>query len=247
MIWIVLAAIALVLALYLYSLFIHGEIRRMVRTLRWIVGGGLAAIAAFMGLRGSMMLASFLGVAAVGVLARGRLGPIDFGAGMSSPANASTVNSRYLSMRLKHENGAVSGVVKEGLFAGRDLADLSAEECWALYDEVDADPDSLALFESWLDANRAGWREWFAENFGMDTGEQSQDSQAGNTGSGISGVDEAYDILGLQPGASADDIRKAHRALMKKVHPDHGGSAFLAARINEAKDLLLSHVRGSAR
>lgn len=246
MTWLILGAAALVLLTYLYSLYTQGEIRRLVRTLRWVVGGGLAAAAAISGLRGNMMIASFMGIAAAGVLTRGRLGPIDFGAGMSSPHNASSVKSRYLSMSLEHETGSVSGTVREGLFAGRDLASLSAEECWALYDEIDGDPDSAALFESWLDANRPGWREWFAEHFGMETGEGVEEERRNHAGSGLSGVDEAYEVLGLRPGASAEDIRKAHRALMKKVHPDHGGSSFLAARINEAKDLLLDHVRRSA-
>lgn len=245
MIWVVLGAAVLVGVLYLYSLYSQGEIRRLVRALRWMVGGALAAIAAFMGLRGSMMLASILGVAAVGVLTRGRLGPIDFGAGMSAPDNVSSVRSRYLDMKLAHETGAVTGTVREGLFSGRELGSLSAEECWALYDEVEADPDSMALFESWLDANRAGWRDWFAEQFGMDTGEADTE-RAAYSGAGLSGIEEAYGILGLAPGASADDVRKAHRTLMKKVHPDHGGSAYLAARINEAKDVLLAHVSKSA-
>lgn len=240
MIWVVLAAIVILVVAYLGSLYIQGEIRQMVRALRWVVGGLLLAGGAFSGLRGQLFLASLLGAGGVGVLVRGRLGPIDFGSGLSSPNNASTVTSHYLSMRLDHETGSVSGRVQAGHFSGRDLGDLSAEECWAFYIEIEDDADSLALYESWLDANRSGWREYFASEFGMRADdEEPAGNHKGNTAA-VNGMDEAYEILGLAPGASADAIRSAHRKLMKKVHPDAGGSAFLAAKINLAKDLLLS-------
>lgn len=246
MIWVVAIGAGAVGIMYLVSLFIQGEIRKLVRALRWVVGLAIMGGAALLGLRGQMMLASFLGFAGIGVLLQGRLGPLDFGSGLSSPNNVSAVSSRYLAMRLEHETGAVSGKVREGLFSGRELDSLSAQECWALYDEVGEDPDSLALFESWLDANREGWRDYFASEFGMDTEPGAERAREQGAASQLSGVEEAYEILGLKPGASPDAIRAAHRTLMKKVHPDAGGSAFLAARINQAKDLLLKHVSGKA-
>ncbi|SDG60271.1 DnaJ domain-containing protein [Pelagibacterium luteolum] len=240
MIWLFAAgAVALVVA-YFSSLFISGEIRKLVRALRWLVGGAMVAGAAFLGIRGQMMIASILAAGGIGVLMRGRLGPIDFGAGMASPNTASTVSSTFFSMRLDHDTGSVSGTVRAGHFKGRELADLSAEECWALYDEVSDDPDSIALLESWLDANRSGWRDYFAAEFGMET-EAGADEEKREASGAVNTTEEAYEILGLKPGATPDAIRSAHRALMKKMHPDAGGSAFLAAKINQAKDMLLKH------
>lgn len=245
MTWLVLIGALALLAIYLGSLFMRGEIRRLVRSLRWVVSGVLLAGAAFLGVRGQMFIASLLAAGGIGLLMRGRLGPIDFGSGFSSPNNASSVSSDHFDMRLDHETGTVSGTVRAGHFAGRELSGLSAAECWALYDEISDDPDSVALYQSWLDANRAGWRDYFAAEFGMDPGEDAQqDSQPTR---GLSGLEEAYQVLGLEPGASAEAIKSAHRKLMKSVHPDAGGSAFLAARINQAKDLLLKQPAASRK
>lgn len=230
---------------YLLSLFLRGEIRLLVRVLRLGLGWGAIAVSVVMMLGGRMAIGSMLGIAGAGILSRGRLGPIDFGAGMSGPNNVSRVSSRYLDMELDHDSGTVSGTVREGPFARADLDDLDADQSWAFYSEIAADPDSRALYESWLNANREGWQDYFAEHYGFDgagaSGEAESEERSRTAGAPAPDpLREAYDILGLAPGASTDDVRAAHRTLMKKLHPDTGGSAFLAAKINAAKDTLLA-------
>ena len=93
------------------------------------------------------------------------------------------------------------------------------------------DAESVSLLESYLDRRFPSWRQ------------NAQGNTAGwqgrATSSGKMTDEEAYQILGLEPGAGRSDISRAHRALMKKLHPDQGGSTYLAARVNEAKDTLL--------
>jgi hypothetical protein len=175
---------------------------------------------------------------AFSVLRYGRLGPLVIGGGDVSEDNESGVRSRFITMNLDHASGEISGRVIAGRFKGADLMDLGEYDTRELLAEVAGDPDSLALLETWLDKNRAGWREYFAEQDGAAAGGTS-------SGSGARRVDpeaEAYDVLGLEPGATAEDIREAHRNLMKRVHPDQGGSTYLASKINEAKDRLLKKV-----
>ncbi|MGV3651577.1 MAG: J domain-containing protein [Devosia sp.] len=232
MTYVLAGGVALIGLLLLWNAFQHADLRKLVRSLRWIVGGLAALIAAFLVLRGQVGIGSIVGAGAWSILKFGRLGPLVFGGGPDlSEDNLSEVKSRFFEMTLDHSTGAVEGRVVAGAFVGRDLIDLDEFETRALIDEIEGDPDSVALLESWLDRNRAGWREYFA-------GDEPGQSQA-DAGGSVDPDLEDWAVLGLSPGASAEEIRAAHRKLMMAVHPDHGGSDYLAARINQAKDRLL--------
>ncbi|HKY94029.1 MAG TPA: DnaJ domain-containing protein, partial [Kiloniellales bacterium] len=138
----------------------------------------------------------------------------------------SGVRTRWLAMTLDHATGEAEGEVLQGRFAGRRLIDLTLSELLALRGELTGDAQSLALLEAWLDRRHADWR-------------NLQAAGEGRGGRLPMTREQAYAVLGLAPGASAEEIKQAHRRLMQKLHPDHGGSDWLAAELNEAKDLLL--------
>lgn len=141
------------------------------------------------------------------------------------------IRTDLLEMRLDRASGEVEGSVRQGRFAGHPLADLGLAELLELLAEAArSDPRSTSLLEAYLDRRFEDWRE--AE-------------PAGSAATGAAGMDEqqALDILGLAEGAGPDEIREAHRRLMTRLHPDSGGSNFLAAQINRAKDLLLDKSR----
>jgi len=147
------------------------------------------------------------------------------------PGRASAARSAMIEMRLDHDTGVMTGSVLAGGYAGRALETLSRPELLGLRQELARDdPDGVNLLESYLDRRFAGWRE-------ADQGEP-QGRGGGGAGGAMSRKD-ALEVLGLAEGATAADIIRAHRALMKKFHPDHGGSTALAARVNQAKDVLM--------
>lgn len=148
-----------------------------------------------------------------------------------TPGRRSTVRTAALEMELDHDTGTLDGIVLAGRNEGRELRDLTLEELLALGAELATDAESLQLLETYLDSKFPVWREHAKANAGG--------GEARTPGSGAMTKQEAYEILGLEAGASAAEIRKAHRRLMQRLHPDLGGSSFLAARINEAKEVLL--------
>ncbi|MEH2547555.1 hypothetical protein V1283_004200 [Bradyrhizobium sp. AZCC 2262] len=203
-----------------------------------IAGGVLAlAVAAFTGLRGELAVAIPLGIFGAGLLGWSPFGPGSFsniggifgGSTQRSSGQASRVRSQFLDMSLDHDSGALSGRIVDGPNAGRTLDEFDLPQLIAMIPAFDA--ESVALLESYLDRRFPAWR----QNAQGDTAGGHRRAAA----SGKMTDEEAYQILGLQPGAGRDDISRAHRALMKKLHPDQGGSTYLAARVNEAKDILL--------
>jgi hypothetical protein len=137
-------------------------------------------------------------------------------------------------MRLDHDSGALSGRIVAGPYAGRSLEEFDLDQLLAIPSGFDA--ESVALLESYLDRRFPTWREHAQGNTAR--------GQRRPAPSGKMTDEEAYQILGLQPGAGRDEIGRAHRGLMKKLHPDQGGSTYLASRVNEAKDTLLRTHKG---
>lgn len=153
-----------------------------------------------------------------------------------TPGQKSRVRSSVLEMELDHDTGALTGRVLAGLFEGRALDSMSEDELAELAALCRAsDPEGERLLEAYVDRRFPGRRK-----------AAHDDPNAGTAARGNPAAlseQEAYEILGLQQGAGEEDIRRAHRALMKKLHPDHGGSTYLATRVNQAKDILLNRHR----
>ncbi len=152
-----------------------------------------------------------------------------------SPGRSSDVETRYLRMSLDHDSGVLDGLVLDGRYRGRRLQELELSDLQELLRECRInDEQSATILESYLDRiHGAGWR---------------GDGEAGTAGAAGRGARsagaamtraEAYEILGLQPGAGRDEIKDAHHRMMLKNHPDQGGSTYLATKINQAKELLL--------
>ncbi|WP_295447339.1 molecular chaperone DnaJ [uncultured Thiodictyon sp.] len=160
-------------------------------------------------------------------------GPAAGGTGSASSGGprGSSIRTQFLEMRLDHATGAMDGRVLEGPFAGRELHDLRLDELLRmleLYREADA--QSASVLEAYLDREREA--DWRARDPGPGAGRAA-------AGDGPMNETEALAILDLEPAADAAAIRDAHRRLMQRLHPDRGGSGYLAAKINEAKRVLL--------
>jgi hypothetical protein len=230
------AGVVAVVVLYLLlQMFRAANPAVLARAIK-IVGGVVSlAGAAYTGVRGEFAVAIPLGIFGAGLLGWSPFGTSGFSTigglfgGQRSSGQSSRVRSAFLDMSLDHDSGELSGTILAGEYAGRSLGEFDLAQLLAMMPAFDA--ESVALLESYLDRRFPAWRQ---NAQGNGAGGQRRTAAGGKMT-----AEEAYQILGLQPGASRDDIGRAHRALMKKLHPDQGGSTYLAARVNEAKDTLL--------
>jgi hypothetical protein len=200
-------------------------------------GGGVLGLigALLLVLRGSLGLASLVASLAFGLAGWGKFQNLASGLGSRAArptgGRRSTARSATLEMHLDHATGELTGIVLSGPLQGRALETLTRPECLNLYAMAQmGDPDGARLLETYLDRRFAGWRE---------AAQDHADARGGGGRAGSMAPEEAYQVLGLPQGAGPEDIARAHRSLMKKLHPDHGGSTSLAARVNQAKDVLL--------
>ena len=233
-----LGGLALAFGLWLLRLFASAPVETIRKALVW----GAASLAVVLG---AVLLLSGRGLQAIwaaGLFApmlwrwwqRSRFAgwgrPRADASGGAGSGQETAVETAWLAMRLDHASGAMSGRVRQGRFVGRELAELALADLLALLAECrDHDQDALPLLEAWLDRAWPDWRGAEAEQ---------AHAQAPPTGGGMDRA-EALAVLGLAEGATSADIRAAHRRLMQAAHPDHGGSDWLAARVNQARDYLL--------
>jgi DnaJ domain len=227
-----------VLALVLWALNAFTKINPQTAAVVLKTGGGLGAlaVAGVLGVRGRLDIAIPLGLTGLGLLGWLPWSIPGIAARTQKRAGQmSRVRSAFVEMELDHDTGAMRGRVLAGRHEGATLDALDIATLTGFLSEIDE--ESRALLMAYLDRREPHWRE-----------HAQADAATSTHGPGLSGggkmtEEEAYQILGVQPGASAEDIGRAHRALMKKLHPDQGGSTYLAARVNEAKEVLLRRRR----
>ena len=232
--------VALLLSLLLIARWVVAtDPRLLAKGVRYGGGAAAASLAVYLLVSGRWPFAMAALSAALPFILRWRMLRDRFRAASGpTPGKRSEVETRMLHMILDHDSGDMSGTVLTGAQAGRGLETLTFFELLGLREECRVeDPQSVSLLESYLERRYgADWRDR-AEG----KGEEAGGSRGGGPRKPSTAMTraEALDILGLEEGASPEAIKEAYRRLMMKLHPDAGGTAYLAAKLNQAKDLLL--------
>ena len=230
----------LIYKLYFQQLMAQGKAGKI--KIAMIVGGLILLLAAVTG-RGPAVL-GIVGAAMTQVM---RLAPLFIkfapsltryfgnavGPGSAGGQNESRVRTKSLLMTLDHASGKMDGEILSGALAGKRLSDLTQNELKRFYQDcTESDPEALRILQAYIARERSDWK---------DAPEDTSGGEQPKIGDTVT-VREAYDILGLEQGATKKEITQAHKQLMMQFHPDRGGSNYLASKVNEAKKVLLAHV-----
>ena len=235
--------------------FIAADPKTLIKTLKWLLFGIIGLVAVFFLLTGRLAWALFALPALLPWFMRARSAHRMYktfsrmaaggGGGPGTGAGqTSDVETRFLRMALDHDSGQMTGEVLEGDYAGRALDGMSMDEivdllrvCWV------EDQPSAQVLEAYLNRAHPDWRQSAPGGPGAGAAGDADSARQGSTTGSAQGSSmtraEALDVLGLDDGASELDIKEAHHRLIGGHHPDHGGSTYLAAKINQAKDVLL--------
>lgn len=245
MAWIVLGVALLVGFVLVARWFVNAEPATVWKVLRWggLIAAALMVVAIVATGRWSWLwtiavfgLPWLLRLRAVGQMRRNAHGP--------RPGQASAIETRFLRMTLDHDSGEMDGEIREGPAAGRRLSELSLGDLIALWRLcAQEDDQSRAVLETYLDRTHTDWRAVAG------AGPAGGGGEAGAGGPGRSGTpgpmdaEEAREVLGVGPEAGPEEIERAYRRAMKVAHPDHGGSDWMAAKVNQAREVLLGRRR----
>lgn len=243
MIYLLLGAALLIGVYALARGFATADARKLAQVLRWTAVGLVVGVCGLLIVTGRLGTLLYVVPLLLPLLMRWRyaLGRAKAALG-PSPGQQSKVETAWLRMWLDHDTGQMDGEVLQGALAGRTLSTLAPEELLDLLDTLNAaDPQSAQLVEAFLDRAAPDWRDPAAAGAGPEQPPPPPPRQPPPKG-GMS-VDEARDVLGVGPEADEAAIKEAHRRLMLRNHPDQGGSTWVAARINQAKDILLGRRR----
>lgn len=217
---------ALIALLAILRVYIKINPALLARGTKSIAGVISIGVAIYLLTRGAVLLAAPLGLLGAWLIwapARIRLG------GPSS-ATVSRITTDHLEVQLDHDTGLVTGQVLKGMFANRRIETLKPAELALLWQDCRfTDQKSAQILETYLDKVHPSWQADIARG----------EAEMANGPGGAMSEREALDILGLEKGASEEAVRKAHRELMMRLHPDRGGSTYLASKVNEAKAALL--------
>jgi hypothetical protein len=236
--WLILA-IAVIGGLYLVARWwVQADPRQLLKALRWagaIIG---VVLLAFIVLSGRWSWLPAILVPSIPWLIRARaVNTMRKNARGPRPGQSSQITTRFLRMELDHDSGEMFGEVTAGQYGGQRLEQMNLGELIGLWREcAAADEQSRVVLENYLDRGHPEWRS--AAGAGPREEAAGTRSDSPWTTTGMS-ADEACEILGVESGATPEEIESAYRRVMKSAHPDHGGSDWMAAKVNQAKDLLL--------